>query len=262
MKKSLENELETLLVKACEDEAQCYFFYEALIKSDIYFIPHENQKPLLSQQEHLADTSRPKQVGIMQITIEGEAYIPFFSSLEAVKKVISSERAYYRLNAPQFFRMIRDSKNVFPLILNPGCNHGKIFSINEIQLLSNGKNPADCKMAVASSGAQILLGQPSNYPAELVRVLIKAFKRHKNIKKGFLVQTFNPAVDDNPHLLIVIDVKKYFHHIAHIVGSLIVSVRETDCVVDIVRFSHSGCQVSKYCLEIKPFYKKKILGFF
>jgi hypothetical protein len=56
MTMSPQNELETRLINASKDQGQSYFFYEALLKSDIYFLPHTYQR-LLSTQEQLVDTS-------------------------------------------------------------------------------------------------------------------------------------------------------------------------------------------------------------
>lgn len=256
-----QNELETRLINASKDQGQSYYFYEALLKSDIYFLPHTYQR-LLSTQEQLSDTLTSTQVSIMQIEIEGKAYTPFFSSLERINTVISDERAYYKLISLDFFRMIRDSKKPYPLILNPGSDYGKIFTIYEIETLANGNNPASAEEIRASAGDRLFLGQPSNYAHKLVDALKKGFKKNKGIKQAFLLHIFNPSIDKKPHTLIVIDTKNDFNSVANTIGALINKIEIPDHPVDIAQFLNSQDPISNYCLEIKPFYKKKILGIF
>ena len=262
MTMSPHNELETRLINAGKDQGQSYHFYETLLKSDIYFLPHTYQRPS-STQEELVDTSTSTQVSIMQIEIEGKVYTPFFSSLERIKTVISDERTYYKLISLDFFRMIKDSANPYPLILNPGSDYGKIFSIYEIETLANGNNPAVAEKISVSAGDTLLLGQPSNYPHKLVDTLKKNFKKNKNIKQAFLAHIFNRSIDNKPHTLIVIDTKNDFNSVASTIGALIKNIEIPDPPIDITQFLNpQDDPISNYCLEIKPFYKKKILGIF
>ena len=158
--------------------------------------------------------------------------------------------------------MIRDSENPYPLILNPGSDYGKMFSMYEIETLANGNNPAAGEKVRASAGDKLLLGQPSNYPDKLVDTLKKNFKKNKNIRRAFLAHIFNPSVDKKPHTIIVIDTKNDFNSIANSIGALINNIEIPDPPLDITQFINSQDPISNYCLEIKPFYKKKLLGIF
>ena len=256
------NELEICLINASKDQGQSYQFYEALLKSEIYFLSDTYHKPF-SNQEQIVDTSSAIQINIMQLEIEGKTYIPFFSSLERVKTVIFDERAYFKVISQDFFKMIRDSANPYPLILNPGSDYGKIFSTYEIETLANGNNPASGEKVRACAGDKILLCQPSNYPHQLVDTLKNNFKKDKNIKQAFLMHVFNPSMDKKPHTLIVIDTKNDFDSVANRIGALINNIDIPDPPVEITRFvNNSRDPISNYCLKIKPFYKKKILGIF
>lgn len=258
---SPQNELETCLIKASKNQEQSYHFYEILLNSEIYFLPHIYQRPLSAQEQHV-DTSVPKKISIIQVEIEGKAYTPFFSSLERIKTINSDEKAYYKLISVDFFRMIRNSKNPAPLILNPGSGYGKIFSIYEIETLANGNNPAASEKIRVSAGGKLLLGQPSNYPHKLVDVLKKNFKKNKNIKQAFLLHICNQSIDEKPHTLIVVDINHAFDYVVNTIGALINNIEIPDPPVDIAQFLNPQDPISKYCLTIKPFYKKKILGIF
>jgi len=256
-----QNELESRLINAGKDQGESYHFYETLLNSEIYFLPHTYQRPL-STQEQLVDTSTPTKVSIMQIKIEGNAHTPFFSSLERMKSIISDQRTYYKLKSLDFFRLIIDSENPHPLILNPGADYGKIFTIHEIKTLANGNNPVACEEVRTFAGNKLLLGQPSNYPDKLVDTLKKNFKKNKNIRRAFLIHIFNPSIDKKPHTLIVIDTKNDFNSVANTIGGLINNIEIPDPPLTIAQFLDSQDTISNYCHEIKPFYKKKILGIF
>ena len=76
---SPQNELEACLINASKDQGQSYHFYETLLKSEIYFLSHADQRSL-QIQEKLVDTSSSMQISIMQIEIEKQVYTSFFSS--------------------------------------------------------------------------------------------------------------------------------------------------------------------------------------
>lgn len=261
MMMSQPNELETCLINACKDEGQRYHFYETLLNSDIYFLPHTYQKPLPAKEQRM-EVSDSIPISIMQIEFEGERYIPFFSSLECIHTVISDEGAYYKLTSLDFFKMIRDAATPYPLTLNHGSAHSKIFTLDEIERLANGNNPAACEEIIASAGDRILLGQPNNYPYQLVETLKKNFKKNRHIKQAFLAQMFNPSIDKKPHTLLIIDTKDDFNRVGYTIGALLNTIEIPEPPVDITQFHNSDDPISNYCLEIKPFYKKKILGIF
>jgi hypothetical protein len=57
---------------------------------------------------------------------------------------------------------------------------------------------------IIEKDTSVLLGQPANYPHEMVNALSKFFKSHREVKRAYLFLAHKEG-DENPNLLLVID---------------------------------------------------------
>lgn len=255
--------LEDILTMACSDPLQRANFFDILLESDIYFLTDNKLTPTNTlNQEQRIDTSERTNIGIQQIDIEGETFIPFFSSLSSLSLTLTEERQYCVMPAVPFFKMLHSCP--YRLYLNPNSACNKIFSSYETALLSLGKNPAHSQKITPSFGDSITLMIPDPYPSEIAEVFKNFFKKIKSIKKAYLIYIINHSTDTHPHILIVIDVKKDdFSIVSNKIGGLVLSKLNHLYPVDITRFLDEKDPISNYCLEeAKPFYKRGIFAEF
>ena len=194
-----EKKLEELLIKAANEPAHRPEFYSALLKSTIYVIGDTGKNSTAAGQQNLEAGS---QINIQSWeTQDGKPVIPFFSSLETLQKSIDNELSYLALPANSFFEMTLGST----LFLNPKSDYGKEFTSNEVeQLLKNGLSQAATQRVVEEE-TKVLLGQPENYPTQMIDSLTQLLAKHSNVKKAYLALMHDTSIDENPHLIVGIE---------------------------------------------------------
>ncbi len=147
------------------------------------------------------------------------------------------------------------------LFLNPGADYSKEFTKEEIENILNGSIWKPSEHFVVKQDTQILIGQPKNYPTQLVEELIKLFQKDKNVERAYIAHYHNPEENDPPHTLVGIAVKKYSEQTFAQAGIVVTNVEVPDPPVDFIRVQSSG-GLSDYFNKSKPFYKRKKFGFF
>ena len=153
------------------------------------------------------------------------------------------------MSAPEFLKAAQ-GRNV---LLNPGST-GKEFLAEEIASILDGSIFNFHRKVTVAGGTQILLAQPSRWPAELVEALQRLFGTDKRVKRAWLAHY---ATGDKPHTLVAIDVDGDFDRIA---GEAVAIARFTpvpDPPVDIMQINRG---LMSYFRKVKPFYRRKWLG--
>lgn len=142
---------------------------------------------------------------------DGESVIPFFSSPEVLQQALSlAEDEQTDLEKQPFVampvRVLFEMTQGAHLFLNPKSEHGKEFWPQEVaMLLENGGLAQPAEMMVDKE-SQILLGQPEEYPAAMVDALIQLFSQRKPVRRAFLALMHDKSVDEQPNLLIGLEV--------------------------------------------------------
>lgn len=195
-----QNNLEESLIKASSDPAHRPQFYKDLAGSDV-FIVQEGPPPESSGKKVL---SEGMSLQLRNIEWEGRPYIPVFSSLPRLQAAIQEEVGYLALNALEFMKITQGAE----LLLNPGSDYGKAFTKDEIASILDGSIWKPTEQFVVQKETQVMIGQPSNYPAKLVEALTRYFKRTKEVKKAYIAHFFNPEHNEKPHTLIPPSVRR------------------------------------------------------
>jgi SseB protein N-terminal domain len=134
-----ENEFESSLVKAATDPAHRPQFYKDLCSADLFIIQHGEEAPVSHERVTL---EQGKTIQIQKIEHNGKFYIPVFSSISCLQRVITEEVAYLGVNALELMKFTQGAE----LLLNPGSDYDKEFTKNEIQSIDFIKNLADQPM--------------------------------------------------------------------------------------------------------------------
>ncbi|MEE2524886.1 enhanced serine sensitivity protein SseB C-terminal domain-containing protein [Hyphobacterium sp. HN65] len=189
------NDLERALQLAATDPAARADFLEMLLESRIYVLGHANS-PASGDEITI---SAGDTLSLANWTHEdGQSYIPFFTSLEALQQSISGESGYLSFKARELFDTTRGSH----LFLNPGQDFGKEFLPGEVDnLLDHGTStPVETRVHRAETPVQ--LGEPKEYPVELVEGLTRLFARHGAIQRAYIALMQDSSADQPFSLLV------------------------------------------------------------
>lgn len=255
-----QNDLERSLVKAATDPAHRPQFYRDFMASDIFIIQHGKQPP---DRDGRTVLQEGQNIHIRNIEHNGKPHIPVFSSIERLRTVLTGEAAYLGINALEFLRMTKGT----PLLLNPGSDYGKEFTVAELASILDGSIWQPNERYVVQKPTQVMFGQPKNYPTELTEALRRLFPTISEVKRAWLAHYFNPERDEKPHTLIAIEHSGNWEQVAGQAGMVAKDIKIPDPPVDFMQVTQKAPTkggVEDYFLnELQPFYtKKKFLGLF
>lgn len=254
MKFEPQNKLERSLVQAATDAAHRPQFYKDVVESDIFII-QEGTPPETSGKTTLKEGL---QLQIRHIESEGKQFIPIFSSLPRLQAVLQHEVGYIAINTLEFMKITQGAD----LLLNPGSDYGKEFTKEEIASILDGSIWKPTESFVAKKETKIMIGQPANYPKELVDALSRLFKKTKEVKRAYVAHFFNPERDEKPHSLIAVEVTSNWDMVSACAGIVARDVPSPDPPVDFIQITGTGGLEDYFIRECKPFYEKKLFGFF
>ncbi|OPY69362.1 MAG: enhanced serine sensitivity protein SseB [Syntrophorhabdus sp. PtaU1.Bin002] len=249
-----QNQFEESLIEATVDPACRPQFYKDLVESDVFII-QEGPPP---EKQGSVTLTEGYSLQIRHIEHNGKSYIPVFSSLQRLQAVIERESGYIALNALEFMKITAGSD----LLLNPGSEYGKELTKEEIASIIDGTIWQPSERYVAEKDIQVTLGQPANYPRELVEVLIRFFKNTKQVKRAYLAHFYNPETDEKPHTLIALEVTENWDVVMASCGIIARDVPSPDPPVDFLQITGKGGLEDYFLRECKPFYEKKLFGMF
>jgi hypothetical protein len=245
---SEENTLELALRLAADDPSHRPTFFKALLDSTVFIIG-------ASDGSH---TSRTLEAG-EKVSIQnwqkadGTPLIPFFSSLEALRKAIDQEVNYLSLPARSLFELTKGAT----LMLNPKSDYGKEFFPQEIEaLLSEGLNRVP-EQRVTKKETKVLLGQPAKFPTEMVNALTSFFSRNAKVKAAYLALMHDTSVTEKPSLVIGISAEGNVEQIVKEAGVVAGDTAPPGEAVDIMVVTDGATGLSDYFRRsVSPFYER------
>ena len=247
-----ENTLEKSLRLAADEPAHRPDFFKTLLNSTIYILGKTDagEGPVnleAGSNISIAHWQKP----------DGSAVIPFFSSLQTLRKSIDSEESYIEIPARSLFEITLGT----PLFLNPKSPYGKEFFPEEVRhLLSDeiGQKPVQ---RTIEKETQVLLGQPSQYPSKMVNSLTQLLAKHHNVKRAFLALMHDASIDQKPHLVIGIEADGDIELVMREAGNVAGDTAPDGEAVDLCRVHDGDSGLSDYFLkETTPFYERKSTG--
>jgi len=249
-----ETPLEMALRLAANDPGSRPDFYNTLLEASVFVIGHS---------EHPQAGKRMLDGG-ESVTIQNwlrddkTPVIPFFASLESLQKAITEGVNYLEIPAKALFEMTKGAT----LVLNPRLEYGKEFSPDEIDaLLSSGVNQVP-DQRITKKAAQILLGQPAEYPEQMVAALVSLFSKRDNVRAAYLLLMHDPSHDDKPHLVVGVDADHGTESIIREAGAVAGDTAPNGEPVDLYRIERDdqGGLSQHFIREVAPFYTRKEPG--
>lgn len=243
------NDLERKLMLAADNPAARPEFYKTLMSSSVFVIG-------FSDSEGDGAGTIPAGAKLSAVNWkknDGSPIIPFFTSLEALKRTLKEESKYVALPAKSFFEITLGSF----LVLNPASPYGKEFFPNEIKaLLETGVNQAP-QTRVVQKETKVLLGQPANYPSEMVSALTALLAKHAVVKAAYLCLMHDPSSAEKPSLVVEFEGEADLGEAMKEAGSVAADTVPKGELVDFVVLKKGESGISDYMFKsVKPFYER------
>lgn len=243
------NALELSLARAADDPASRPDFYRTLLESEVFVIGFTDSagegRSTIPEGSKLSIVNWEKN--------DGTPVIPFFTSLEALRSALKEEATFLAMPARNFFEITRGSG----LVLNPKSSYGKEFFPHEIEaLLETGVNHI-ATQRIVQKATKVLLGQPANYPVEMVSALTSLLAKHPNVKAAYLCLMHDPGSDEKPTLVVGFEGDNDLDQAMKEAGSVAADTAPRGELVDFTRIKPNEPGISAYMYEsVKPFYER------
>lgn len=262
----MDDNLESLLKKAFDNEADRPVFLKSLLDSDVYVLG-KSSGATGKTIEHTLEEGSKVQIKSWK-KADDSMIIPFFSSLEKLQQAIESEESYMCLNTRSLFELTLGAH----LVLNPHSEVAKEFLPQEVEGLLQGFYGPKPETYVYPEETSVLLGQPALYPDKMVAQLHKFFDESKLVSAAYLIQMHDVKRDPQPTLVIglllseQISVEAFRQEFGSQVGQIAYDSLLQKMPIDLLYIDVADKQgLSHYMLtETEPFYvqtqRKK--GFF
>lgn len=242
--------LDALLQRAATEPADRPEFIARLLEADVYVLGrmHGSTGP----GERVAGEGEKMDIRSWS-SEDGEAILPFFTSLAVLREAIEWEESYVRLPARTFFEMTLGAT----LVLNPNSPYGKEFLPQEVENLLHGGIGQPADQRVVQKDTQVLLGQPASYPHQMVASLGGLFVKHRGVRRGYLAMMHDPEQDEHPHLIVGIEIDGEADQVLREAGAVAADSAPQGEPVDLVRVDPADTGLSAYFIkQTEPFYER------
>lgn len=182
------------------------------------------------------------------ITYEGVSCVPFYLA----EKFLPRGVRYASLPARTFFEITKGSH----LVLNPGSQVFKTFTLQEVERLLSGQLLEVEKEFQVRNDAKFFIGRPVEIPNGLLEQLAKFFSVEDAVMRAWLAWYHTPEVAKVPGYLLAIATSRAvdFRALAGRVSVVIKEVGIGGHYCDVVRFDGTG--LTNYFRSEEPFYSK------
>lgn len=244
-----QNDLERFLVMATADPAHRPQFYKELAQSNIFIVQH-GETPATREEKVLTEDDT---IQIQHIQFNDQLYIPIFSSLTRLQAILDHDVAYLEMNTIEFMKMTFGT----PLILNPGSEYGKEFHPEETASIIDGSIWENAEKYTVEEETQVMIGQPANYPDELVAALSRFFETKTQVRRAWLAHFYNPEDGLPPHTLVAVEITGDIDEVFSEAAVVTQNVNVPDMPVDFLPLTGRGGLEGYFLEEAEPFYQQR-----
>lgn len=148
--------------------------------------------------------------------------------------------------------VLKDTNAIKGFVINP-YGQNIVITLELMQYFLSRKSEV-----VIQKDTKVMLGQPADYPHDMVNALSNFFKKHKEVKSAYLFLIHKEG-DEKPNLLFVVDFIGEKAILFPQIAAVAQNYLNKDEYIEIVpRDCAFGMDATK---DATPFYKKRVLGF-
>jgi hypothetical protein len=238
--------LELLLLECKQLGTFSAEFYRQVLSEDLIIITYNSES-----QEGQHDLHQQSSVNIVTYP---EGQIPVFTSVDRIydKGVINEQVQYILMKGSDLFAMAKDAT----FIMNPYSDTCKEFLPEEVRkMLTQSETKNGLYMEKVSD---IQIGQPHNYPNEMLKNLSDFFSTRKEVLSAYIGWIFNPKANKEPHYIIGIKANDDSKTLVAAACDIAMEALPQNEAVDIVVLNRRSI-ISDYLIhKTKPFYQRPV----
>lgn len=239
------NELEILLEKAATEPVFRPAFLRALLDATVW-VPGKACRGEAIDVQSRVDLQHWEKS-------DGTSVIPFFTSLDALERVVEGEQAFVVMPVRTLFELTLGET----LFLNAKLPVGKTFTPDEITHLIGRDGTALSHHEVLEGVNSLLLSDVAEPPSQMLDSLMLLFKELKVVKRAWLCSLKEQA-DEQPVLLIGIEAEGDIETVIHAAGSVATDTLPGDEPVDICQVVDGEKGISHVMIaHLTPFYERR-----
>jgi hypothetical protein len=242
-----ENQLEIALRKAATEVAFRPEFYKQLLSSRLVILTDKRNLP-----DGVQTLKENMNVNIRTLP---DGKIPVFTSRGKIfdKGVIREEVTFLEMGSADLFKLAKGAT----FLLNPYSDYGKELLPNEIESILNGTITTDNhKKIVIEKETKVQIGQPANYPTEMINLLKILFASRPKVKKAYLGWIFDPSSGEPPHYIFALDIDGDYQSIMNEAGYTAQQFVKPSDIIDFIQVSNDNGLSNYFVKQIKPFYER------
>ena len=242
-----ENRLETVLRKAATEAAYRPEFYEKLLSEKLVVLTAKTTLP-----DGVQTLEKDTDVSIVSLQ---DGKIPVFTSTGKIfdKGIIKEEVPFLEMKGEDLFNLAKGAT----FVLNPYSDYRKELLPNEVESILNGTVLTEShKKITVEKETNVQIGQPSNYPTEIVNSLRILFANKPTVKKAYLGWIYNPASGEPPHFIFALDIEGDTQSITNEAGFTAKQHLKQEDIIDFIQIDNNGGLSEYFLKQTKPFYER------
>jgi hypothetical protein len=242
-----ENRLETVLRKAATEAAYRPEFYKRLLSEKLVVLTDKTNLP-----DGVQALEKDTNVNIVSLK---NGKIPVFTSTGKIfdKGIIKEEVPFLEMKGEDLFNLAKGAT----FVLNPYSDYGKELLPNEIESILNRTLLTDGrKRIVVEKETKVQLGQPANYPTDIVHSLKILFANKPTVKKAYLGWIFNPSFGEPPHYIFALDIEGEIQSITNEAGFTAKQFLKSDDIIDFIQIDDKSGLSDYFVNQTTPFYER------
>lgn len=240
-------DLESLLMKAATEPAYRAELYKRLLSDNLIIITQDSKmtegKQILEKDTQVKIISYP------------DGKIPVFTSTQRIfdKGIVTEQVNYLEMKGENLFELTKGAT----FLLNPYSDYGKELLPDEIDSMLKGTILTDkAKTITIQKDTNVQIGQPVNYPKEIISSLNELFSNKQNVKAAYLGWIYSPDSGEPPHYIFGLDASGDYNSLVQEAGFIAKQYLGSDDFVDFIKMDNNT-GVVKYLKSTLPFYEKK-----
>lgn len=244
---SNENIVEMSLRKASTEPAYRAEFYKNLLTEKLIVLTDKMQHP-----EGIKILEENSNANIITF-LDGK--IPVFTSTSKIfdKGFIKEQVPFLEMKGKHLFNLATGAT----FILNPYSDYGKELLPNEIESLLKGTILTDNhKQITIQQDTHVQIGQPANYPTEIVNSLKALFAGRPSVKAAYLGWIYNPSSSEPPHLIFALDIEGEKQSITNEAGYTAQNLSNPNDIIDFIQIDDIGGLCDYFTKQTIPFYSR------
>jgi hypothetical protein len=239
--------LESLLQKSAGEPAYRTEFYKRLLSDELIVITQASNHPegshILEQDTEVNFVTYP------------DGKIPIFTSTDRIfdNWVVKEQVNYMQLKGEDLFELTKGAT----FVLNPNSDNSKELLPHEIEQMLNGTIlTGGHKQIKMEEDTPVQIGQPANYPTEIIHSLKKLFSERPNIRAAYLGWIYNPSSGEPPHYIFGLDGEGDLQSITNEAGFTAKHFLNPNDIIDFIRIDDKGGLSDYFLKNTTPFYKR------